>query len=102
MTDKERWVATHWIGPREIAEVMGVSRDVVWGWLKSGELKSVNVSLGSKVCRYRVKFEWLDEFLERRSQQYAQKEFDARPDGQARAVLLREEGDPSRADQQVA
>jgi excisionase family DNA binding protein len=52
----------------QVAELVGVSRSTVRGWVKSGELRAVNVSqtLHSQKPRFRILRCDLDEFLENR------------------------------------
>jgi excisionase family DNA binding protein len=52
----------------QVAELVGVSQSTVRGWVKSGELRAVNVgqTLHSQKPRFRILRCDLDEFLENR------------------------------------
>lgn len=55
--------------PRQIADAYGVHPDKVTGWIRSGELRAMNVSnrTGGTKPRYRVDQKDLDDFERRRS-----------------------------------
>jgi excisionase family DNA binding protein len=55
--------------PPEIAKLLRVSFETVIGWVRSAELRAVNVGSGLKRARYRISRESLDEFLRLREVQ---------------------------------
>ena len=59
---------TH-LTPREITETVGVSIDLVLGWIHSAELRASNVSGSPNRPRWRVSADDLADFLARRSNQ---------------------------------
>lgn len=57
------------VTPTDLAKLLRVSPEKVRRWIRRGELKAVDLGIGSSRSCYRVKQEWLDEFLEARSVQ---------------------------------
>lgn len=54
--------------PPAIARLLGISQDKVLGWIRSGELRAVDVAdRASRAPRYRIAREWLDELLRDRA-----------------------------------
>lgn len=56
-----------YLTPPQIAKELGICRDTVLGWVRSGELKAVDVrNSGSFRPSYRIHPDWVAEFLNRR------------------------------------
>lgn len=60
--DSERWMT-----PPEVGRLLRVAPETVVGWIRSGELRGVNVGSGAKRPRFRVSAEALADFELRRT-----------------------------------
>lgn len=50
------------LSPQEVADELGVSRVVVWRWIRQGKLKAVKLTERT----YRISKDDLDEFIKQR------------------------------------
>lgn len=57
---------TEFVTPKDVARRLGVRRETVYAWLKSGQLRGIALSRKSG---YRIRSEDLDAFLRQRSEQ---------------------------------
>ena len=65
-------ILTKSVSPSEYAEARGIATDKVLSWIRSGELKAVNVALQRNGRpRYRISLDAIEEFEQRRTPQPA-------------------------------
>lgn len=62
-----------YLTPPEIAEQFGVKADTVRDWIRSGDLKAVNVAKKGQRPIFKVAQTWLDEFVAARMVEAAPK-----------------------------
>lgn len=68
MSAVEKEIARYnWLSPSEAGERAGVTDETVLAWIKqSGGLRALNIGTGKRPA-YRIKPEWLEAFLARRT-----------------------------------